>query len=76
MGDGAWYAVVEVTRWRQERGRQFGEAVATFHEKCDGRPAAINATRRLLKEHAEAFDKGLTIEASVCTDLEWEDGKP
>ncbi|PKA44035.1 hypothetical protein CWR43_06940 [Rhizobium sullae] len=68
-GKGVWYAVLEIIMTRPEG---FSETVQVFHEKCEGREAAVVATRKLLIQHAELFNDYTDLEASVMTDLEWE----
>ncbi len=68
-GKGAWYAVVDVTMWDDNR---VGRSVGRFHEECAGREAAVTAARKLLREHADKFADNITVEAEVLTDLEWQ----
>lgn len=68
-GKGIWYAVLEVIVTRPEG---FSETIQVYHERCDGRDAAVVATRKLLVQHAELFNDYTDLEASVMTDLEWE----
>lgn len=68
-GKGIWYAVLEVIVTRPEG---FSETVQVYHERCDGRDAAVVATRKLLVQHAELFNDYTDLAASVMTDLEWE----
>ncbi|MFA1622512.1 hypothetical protein ACDY96_06675 [Rhizobium mongolense] len=68
-GKGVWYAVLEIIMTRPEG---FSETVRVFHERCEGRHAAVVATRKLLVQHAELFNDYTGLEASVMTDLEWE----
>jgi hypothetical protein len=65
---GVWYAALDVTQWDAER---VGRLLVTFHERCDGRAAAVKAARRLLTEHASKFAEDITIEAEILTELEW-----
>ncbi|ARQ08627.1 hypothetical protein NXC12_CH00536 [Rhizobium etli] len=69
-GKGVWYAVLEVMMTRPDEG--YSEVVRVFCEKCDGREAAVAATRKLLVEHANLFNDHTDLQASVMTDLEWE----
>lgn len=68
-GKGVWYAVLEIIMTRPEG---FSETIQVFHEKCEGREAAVIATRKLLVQHAGLFNDYTDLEASVMTDLEWE----
>lgn len=67
-GKGIWYAVVDVTIWRDG----VGETLRRYHERCEGRKAAVVAARALLAKHAHRLDNDTTVEAEVLTDLEWE----
>jgi hypothetical protein len=69
-GRGTWFAVIEATRW--EKMRKFGEITVLAHEEHRGKRAAVAAARRLLAEHAKRFDYGVSVEASVYCDLEWD----
>lgn len=68
-GKGVWFASVDITRW----GPEYGETIATYHERCDGRDAAVEAARRLMIEHAHRFTAETTVDAEIMTDLEWDD---
>jgi len=70
-GKGIWYAVVEVTYWREERE---GEVVESFHERCEGRSAAVAAARRMFVENAHKFSHDRTVSAEIWADIEWETG--
>jgi hypothetical protein len=70
-GKGIWYANVEVTYWREERE---GDVVESFHQRCEGRPAAVDAARRMFVENAHKFSENRTVSAEVLTDIEWEAG--
>lgn len=67
-GKGVWYAVVEV--WRS-LGDHSSDIVRVFHQRCEGRTAAVTAARKLLAKHAGLFDDGITLETSIMTDVEW-----
>ena len=67
-GKGVWYAVVELTKWESDHTTT---VLARYHERCDGKAAAVKAARRMLAEHAEAFSDDISVEASILTDLEW-----
>jgi hypothetical protein len=68
-GKGVWYAIIEIFQ-SQEQGVM--ESVRVINEKCEGRAAAVVATRRLLAAHANLFGENITLEATVLTDIEWE----
>ncbi|WP_149338538.1 hypothetical protein [Neorhizobium sp. P12A] len=68
-GKGIWYANVEVTYWREESE---GEILERFHERCEGKAAALEAARRLFVENAHKFADQITVSAEVLTDIEWE----
>ena len=68
-GKGVWYAFIEILHSRDEG---YLETIRRFHERCEGRKAAVIAARRLLAENASRFDENVSVEASVITDLEWE----
>lgn len=70
-GKGTWYAVVEVFRWDERR--KAGESIQTFSEACDGKTKAIEKAREMLALHAHLFGDGVTLDASVSTDLEWQE---
>jgi hypothetical protein len=67
-GKGTWYAFVEVMHWDTD---STARTIATYHERCEGKKAAVKAARRLLAEHADKFSDDITVEAGVETDLEW-----
>ncbi|CAH2394826.1 hypothetical protein [Mesorhizobium escarrei] len=69
VGKGVWYALVDVTRWDDG----VGTSISAYHERCEGKAAAIAAARRLLAAHADKFAEDITVEAEVLTDLEWQD---
>lgn len=66
-GKGIWYAYIDITRWSDETG----EIIASYHERCNGRAAAVDAARKLLAKHADKFSADTTVEAEIATDLEW-----
>ena len=66
---GIWYACLDVIQW--EANMHTGQGVASFHERCDGRDAAVIAARRLLVEHADQLSNDVTVDARVTTELEW-----
>ncbi|WET74125.1 hypothetical protein [Rhizobium croatiense] len=68
-GKGIWYAVLEVMMTRPEG---YSEVVQVFREKCEGRDAAVAATRKMLVQHANLFNDHTDLQASVMTDLEWD----
>ncbi|MEP9349168.1 hypothetical protein [Xanthobacter sp. KR7-225] len=70
-GKGTWYAVVEVFRWDERR--KSGESIQTFSEACDGKAKALEKAREMLALHAHLFGDRITLEASVSTDLEWQE---
>ncbi|MGH1571767.1 hypothetical protein ACRAWG_15150 [Methylobacterium sp. P31] len=55
--------------WNEARTE--GQEIETMEERHESRPAAIEAARRLLAEHAHRFDKHVTVEADVISELEW-----
>jgi hypothetical protein len=67
-GKGVWYALIEFFRTHEDGTIR---TIHHVHESCEGRAAAIIATRRLLAEQAHLFGENITLEASVMTDLEW-----
>lgn len=70
-GKGTWYAIVEVFRWDERR--KSGESIQTFSEACDGKAKAIERAREMLAEHSHLFGDTITLDASVSTDLEWQE---
>lgn len=66
---GIWYACVDVIQW--EENMHTGQGIASYHERCDGREAAVVAARRLLVEHADELSNDVTVDARVTTELEW-----
>ena len=68
-GRGAWYATVQV--WVHNEGRTRSDAIETIEERHESRPAAMEAARRLLAENAHRFDRHVTVEAEVISELEW-----
>ncbi|MER9755395.1 hypothetical protein NKJ46_18395 [Mesorhizobium sp. M0166] len=69
VGKGVWYALVDVTRWDDG----VGTSISNYHERCEGKAAAVAAARRLLAAHADKFAEDITVEAELLTDLEWQD---
>lgn len=69
VGKGVWYALVDVIMWDDNRE---GHSLGRFHEKCEGKQAAVVAARKLLAQHAGDFAENITVEAEVLTDLEWQ----
>jgi hypothetical protein len=68
-GGGAWYATLSVSMWNEARTE--GQEIETVEERHESRSAAIEAARRLLAEHAHRFDRHVTVEADVISELEW-----
>ena len=69
-GKGIWYAVLEASHWDDPTQRS-ARCFVLAHEKCDGKNAAVEAARQLLRTHAERFDAETTIDVSVRSELEW-----
>lgn len=69
-GKGYWYAVVSI--WHRDSETEMHQVDQKL-ERCIGRPAAVEAARRLLAEEAKRFDADISVEAEVLTDLEVED---
>lgn len=69
LGNGVWYAVLEVFRHEE---KFLCRSVFEAHEKCNGKEAAIEAARGLLKLHADKFSDEYSIETDVYTDIEWQ----
>lgn len=67
-GKGVWYAVLHV--WYHVDDREMRELDAV-EVRCNGRPAAAAAARKLLAEHASKFDERVTVEAELMCELEW-----
>jgi len=67
---GIWYACADILRWEDEHT---ASTVASYHVRCDGRAAAVQAARRLMTEHADKFSADCTIDVSIETELEWEE---
>lgn len=65
---GIWYAVIELFYAEDPITRR---SVDLVHEKCDGKIAAIEATRKLLVEKAKNFSDQISIEPSIYCELEW-----
>lgn len=68
-GRGAWYATVKV--WLHNEERTSSEVIDSIEERHGSRPAALEAGRRLIVEHAHRFDRHITVEAEVISELEW-----
>lgn len=66
---GIWYACLDVVQW--EANMHTGQGIASYHERCDGRDAAVIAARRLLVEHADKLSNDITVDARITTELEW-----
>lgn len=66
---GVWYACLDVIQW--ETNMHTGQGIASYHERCDGREAAVMAARRLLVEHADKLSDDVTVDARITTELEW-----
>ena len=70
-GRGIWYAVIEAER------PDLNDANVTHiddlaFEKCQGKKAAVEAARRLLKEHADTLREDLMLRSALYCELEWE----
>lgn len=72
-GKGTWYAVIEVFRWDQ-RDRS-GTSIMSAAEPCEGRERAVEKAREMLSQNAHHFGRDTTVEASITTDLEWDEAK-
>jgi hypothetical protein len=68
-GEGIWHATVEILRW--DVTHHSGESTASFHERCNSKKEAEEATRRMLAENAKYFSAEFSVEASVVCKLEW-----
>ncbi|WGJ13771.1 hypothetical protein QEV83_13910 [Methylocapsa sp. D3K7] len=67
-GKGTWYAVIEIFF---DEGPAMRRSIDVIYEKCDGKNAAIEATRKLLVENANKFNDQISIEPSTYCELEW-----
>jgi hypothetical protein len=67
-GKGVWYAVIELL---YAEDRNTSRSVDLAYERCEGKKAAIEATRRLLAENASKFDDRVSVQPSVYCELEW-----
>jgi hypothetical protein len=70
-GRGIWYAVIEAER------PDAGDVDTTHiddvaYEKCQGKKAAAEAGRRLLKEHADSLREDVMLRSALYCELEWE----
>lgn len=70
---GTWYAWVSLIRWDDHR---VGEEVFHTHRKCEGRDAAEQAARDLLREHADKVAYNTTLDSGVETELAWSRDNP
>ena len=68
-GKGAWYADLQVWLWNE--ARDSSEVIEHIEERCNSKPAAIAAARRLLAENAHRFDANIIVEVEVLSELEW-----
>ena len=68
-GKGEWVAIVEVSRTDPSMPHAL-QHVATVHERCPTRDAAIEAGRRLLAEKVEWLGAESFVEATICSALE------
>jgi hypothetical protein len=66
---GIWYANLDVVEW--EPSMHVGKSIASYSEKCEGRAAAVIAARRLLVDHVDEFAEEISVDARICTELEW-----
>ena len=71
-GKGEWYAVVEAFLIIDSHAM---ETVATAHEKCATREAAVDAGKRLMAENAKWFGERTMIEVKIYSALEWSPGE-
>jgi hypothetical protein len=70
-GRGVWYAVIEAERPDpDDAGVAHVDDVA--FEKCQGKKAAAEAARRLLKEHADSLREDVMLRSALYCELEWE----
>ena len=70
-GRGIWYAVIEAERPDLYDADIMRVDEVAF-EKCDGRKAAAEAARRLLKEHADSLREDVMLRSALYCELEWE----
>lgn len=70
-GRGIWYAVIEAER-PDPNDADVTHIDDLAFEKCQGKKAAAEAARRLLKEHAGSLREDLMLRSALYCELEWE----
>ena len=60
---------LDIVQWADNM--HTGQGIAWFHERCEGREAAVLAARRLLVEHSDKLSNDTTVDARITTELEW-----
>lgn len=70
-GRGIWYAVIEAERLDPNDADVTHIDDLAF-EKCQGKKAAAEAARRLLKQHADSVHADVMLRSALYCELEWE----
>ncbi len=73
-GKGVWYAMLEASHWDDPTQRS-ARCFVIAHERCEGKRAAVEAARKLLRTHADRFDAQTTLDVSVKSEREWRPGE-
>jgi hypothetical protein len=71
-GRGIWFAVIEACQSHPGSNIPYVDVDEIAFKKCNGRKAAAEAARQMLKENAESFNESTSIEARLYCELEWE----
>lgn len=71
---GKWYAAVERIDWKGPDRREGAGTVLEVRE-CDGRKAAVAASRELLRKYADLFDATVQIDVECYPEIEHQ-GRP
>jgi len=73
-GRGIWYAVIEAER-PDPNDADVTHIDDLAFERCQGKKAAVEAARRLLKEHADSLREAFMLRSALYCELEWEPPK-
>jgi hypothetical protein len=68
-GEGKWYAVVQITKWRPDG---VGEQVDEASELCDTRDMAVERVREPTRECLPKLKAGMSLESEVISEFEYQ----
>jgi len=73
-GSGEWVAVVEIMKWDETETE--ARSIKCWHETHPTRETALEAARRLTKEHASYLVATTSLEARIISALDWSNDPP